>query len=124
MKNFLQVFFITLGIIFFILILVGMYFFVTDPLNIKPIFFGQASEVTVIETIEGSEQKIDNHPLLSEAQEKTLETLGIDPGIIPTDITPAQESCFVDILGSARVAEIKVGSSPTAAEYFQARNCV
>ena len=48
MKRFFNVFFVVLGVIFFILILIGTYFYVTDPLNLKPIFFGSDKAVEVI----------------------------------------------------------------------------
>jgi len=122
MKKFLNIFFVTLGIIFFILILMGTYFYVTDPLNLKPLIFNQDSEV--VESAGGETGEVDKHPLLSEAQEKTLETFGIDPADVPSEITPEQETCFEDKLGSVRVEEIKSGDSPTAAEYFKARDCI
>jgi DNA-directed RNA polymerase subunit H (RpoH/RPB5) len=121
-KKFLNVFFVTLGIIFFILILIAIYLFVTDPLNLKPLIFDQDKEV--VESTGGNSVSIDQHPLLSESQEKTLETFGIDPADLPTEITPEQEACFEDKLGIARVVEIKAGDSPTATEYFKARDCI
>jgi hypothetical protein len=121
MKKFLNIFFVTLGVIFFVLILIGTYFFVTDPLNLKPMIFGSDSEV-VAEEVEGT--VVGKNPVLNASQEKALETFGIDPASIPSSITPEQESCFVEILGQARVNEIKAGDSPTATEYFKARGCV
>ena len=119
MKKFLNIFFVTLGVIFFILILAGSYFFVTDPLNLKPILFG-SDEKAVSEV--GKE--VDKNPMLNEKQEKALETFGIDPADVPSEITPEQEACFESILGEERVDEIKAGDSPTATEYFKARNCM
>lgn len=121
MKKFFNIFFVTLGVIFFILILAGVYFFITDPLNLKPIIFGSDSEV-VTEDVGGT--VVDKNPILNEKQEKALETFGIDPASIPSSITPEQESCFVEILGQTRVNEIKAGDSPTATEYFKARDCI
>jgi hypothetical protein len=120
MKKFLNIFFVTLGIIFFIIILFGIYFYITDPLNLKPLIFG--SESTESTTTTGVIE--DKHPALTESQEKTLETFGIDPASIPSEITPEQEACFEAKLGEARVAEIKAGDSPTATEYFKARDCL
>lgn len=117
MKKFLNVFFVTLGVIFFILILIGSYFYVTDPLNLKPLLFGDTSESA------GDNQQ-DANPNLSESQEKTLKTFGIDPAKVPTTITPEQEACFVSKIGAGRVAEIKAGASPTAAEYFASKECM
>ncbi len=65
----------------------------------------------------------DKNPLLSPAQEKTLESYGINPASLPSTITPEMETCFVSKLGSTRVAEIKNGSAPTASDYFAAKSC-
>lgn len=129
-KKILTIFFVTLGIIFFLLILVGGYLYVADPFNIKPLFLGSSTttrepasildaEATVRDTSTGS-----GTIQLSDEQRATLTTMGIDPESIPTEITPEQEACFVDILGAERVAEIKAGASPSASEMFRVRNCL
>lgn len=122
MKKILNVFFVTLGVIFLIIIIFGTYFFITDPLNLKPLFFGTTSDQT--ETAEPVSDGVDKHPMLNESQEATLETFGIDPADVPSEITPEQEACFEARLGEDRVTEIKAGDSPTAAEYFKARDCI
>lgn len=131
MKKFLNIFFVTLGVIFFVLILIGSYYFVTDPLNLKPMIFGSDSEVVSEEistkeivTEEVSIMVVDKNPALNASQEKALETFGIDPADVPTEITPEQESCFTEALGSARVEEIKAGDSPTAVDFFKANSCI
>lgn len=114
----------TLGVIFFILLLIGVYFYITDPLNLKPIIFGSDLTVITEETAEPEDTIIDMNPALNEKQEKALETFGIDPDTVPSSITPAQESCFIEILGQTRVNEIKAGDLPTATEYFKAQSCI
>ena len=39
MKHLLNQIFVTLGVIFFILIIIATYFFITDPYNLKPLIF-------------------------------------------------------------------------------------
>lgn len=126
MKKILNIFFVTLGVIFFLLILSGVYFYITDPLNLKPLLFGnQATESTTTSADSPTTQTNESTPSrLTESQAKALETFGIDPEAIPTTITPEQEACFVEVLGSARVEEIKAGDAPTAVEYFTARGCL
>ena len=119
MKKILNVFFVILGVIFFVIILIGLYLFVVDPYNIKPILFGSDVAVT-----ENSSPQVDKNPVLNESQEKALETFGIDPATVPASITPEQEACFVEILGQVRVDEIKAGGTPTATEFFKARGCL
>jgi len=118
MKKFLNIFFVTLGVIFFLLILVGTYFFVADPLGLKPLLYGNA------DISEESRIGEDKNPALSSSQEKTLETVGIDPASVPSSFTPEQEACFVSVLGQARVDEIKAGDSPSIAEALQAKACL
>jgi hypothetical protein len=122
MKKFLNIFFVTLGVIFFILILAGAYFFVTDPLNLKPILFGSDSET--VSEVSGSGTQVDKNPVLNDSQEKALETFGIDPSSLPSEITPEQEKCFENAIGKTRVTEIKNGDSPSALEFFKAKDCI
>ncbi|OGG61311.1 hypothetical protein A3C87_01090 [Candidatus Kaiserbacteria bacterium RIFCSPHIGHO2_02_FULL_49_34] len=117
MKKFFTIFFVVLGVIFFTLILAAVVFFIVDPFGLKPMLFGGDA------TSESATTK-DANPLLTESQEKTLQTFGIDPANVPSTITPEQEACFVEKLGEERVAEIKGGDSPTAAEYFKAKDCI
>ncbi len=123
MKKFLQIFFTTLGVIFFLLILGWVYLYVTDPYGIKPIIksFTAQSEPTTQQT---TVTPTDKNPLLSPTQEKALEKIGIDPATLPSKITPAMETCFYEKLGTKRANEIKNGSQPTAADYFTARTCL
>ena len=122
MKKFLTIFFVVLGVIIFILILFATYFYITDPLNLKPLFFGD-SELTLPEG-NSSADAVDKNPVLSPAQEQALESVGIDPATVPSSITPEQETCFVELFGQARVDEITAGDSPTATELLRGRACI
>lgn len=130
MKKILNIFFVVLGVIFFIIILVATYLFIADPLNLKPIIFPEDNPVTPVENSinenndKQTEDAVDKKPALSDGQEKMLETVGIDPASVPSQITEDQEACFVEILGEARVQEIKDGDTPTVAEFFKARACL
>lgn len=126
MKKFLNVFFVVLGVIFFILIIIGTYLFVVDPLNIKPLIFGSpaTSSVTTSSTTSNTTATTDKNPNLNATQEKALETFGIDPAAVPTSFTLEQQACFTKILGEARVNAIKAGDSPTATEYLSVRGCL
>ena len=136
MKKFFSGFFIALGVIFFILILVGTYLFVADPYNIKPLLFGtetntpaqnQQTTNTTSDTTNNTPtrgQAPDKNPALNQNQEAALEAVGIDPTNIPSQVSPEQETCFEDTIGGARVEAIKAGDTPTASEIFAARNCL
>lgn len=125
MKSFFTIFFVVLGVIFLILIVLSTVFVIADPFGLRPAFFG-SSEVggksNNTSGVGGVEN--DKNPVLSPAQEQALEAFGIDPATVPTEITPDQEACFVARLGEARVAEIKAGATPTATEFFKARDCI
>lgn len=120
MKKFFTIFFVTLGVVFFVIILVGVSMFFFDPLGIKSSLIDN-SETTNPQNVDVTK---DKNPALSPTQEKALETFGIDPATVPTSITPEQEACFVEKLGQERVNEIKAGDSPTATEFFKAKSCI
>ncbi len=124
MKKFLTVFFVILGAIFFVLIIAGAYFYFVDPLALRQSFVPAVLQPAAGTDTTGSAETGDKNPALSATQEKALETFGIDPAAVPSSITPEQESCFVSILGEARVAEIKAGGIPTPAEYYRAKGCI
>lgn len=125
MKKFLNIFFVVLGVIFFVLIIAGAVMYFADPFGLREAF-GPAvmQQANSSGTDTNAASAGDKNPALSATQEKALETFGIDPAAVPTSITPEQEACFVSILGEARVAEIKAGGIPTPAEYYRAKGCV
>ena len=120
--------FVTLGVIFLILIIGISYIWIADPFNLKTMIPSGVSPVSVIKTITGnSEVKIDNidkNPLLTEEQEAQLESLGIEPADLPTEITPEMERCFTEKLGEERANQIIQGSSPNAVDFLKASSCL
>jgi N-acetylglucosamine-6-phosphate deacetylase len=131
MKKFLNSFFVTLGVIFFIIILFISYLFIFDPLNLKPLLFGTSSTKTETIKVAGDDSTNQKTSVqagstitLSESQKKALQSFGIDPATIPTTLTAAQETCFEEKLGTARVNEIKSGATPNALEFFSAKSCL
>jgi len=121
-KKILNIFFVGLGVIFFIIILVATYFWFTSPLS------KEKSLPVILSNVAGKEgSKIDNidkNPLLTEEQEAQLETIGINPSDLPTEITAEMEACFVVKLGETRTKKIIGGSAPTAIDFFKARSCI
>jgi len=65
-----------------------------------------------------------DHPLLSNDQEKMLESLGIDIGTLPASISPETKACAVEKLGEKRVQEILDGGAPGAFEIFKVKDCL
>ena len=130
MKKILTRFFVTLGIVFFVSILGGVYFFITDPYNLKPLIFGTGQKKTPVENVDTSvETETPSTPgaggfQLSDTQRRALESFGIDPATVPTSISAEQEACFNAVLGTSRVAEIKAGDSPSALEFVKAKSCI
>ena len=134
MKKILTYFFVTLGVIFFVLICVLMYIWFADPFNIRPMITmltadSPSSSVGVNESIPATpnavppKPTVDKNPALTNAQEEALESIGINPANLPSTITPEMEACFTTKLGVARVSEIKAGDSPTPIEVFTTREC-
>lgn len=140
MKHIATQIFVTLGVIFLILILIGVYFFVTDPYGLKPLIFGgsvptQSTSVSAQSESENTSENSDGSASdeeeasaggfeLSDAQVEALISLGIDPASVPSSISAEQEACFVSALGEERVAEIRVGAVPSALELLKAESCI
>jgi len=135
MKKFFEIFFIILGVIFFVLIISGIYLYVADPFEIKPVIKSltnsgegkqESTDSAAIDSIKKTQENVvvDKNPMLTPTQEAALEKVGIDPANVPTTITPEMEECFLEKLGEKRVIEIKGGSEPTMTDLFQARSCL
>ena len=117
---------IVLLILILISLLVLLGFAVYIYINIKPFLLSGDQSVLVNSSSNSNiETNNDKHPLLTNDQEATLEKFGIDPAKLPTEITPAMESCFIDKLGQDRVNEIKSGQAePGVLDFFKAKDCV
>ncbi len=115
--------FVTLGIIFVILLVIGLIVLIVNGARTDQAVFS-AENMTETYTDATGEQGVDAHPGMSPAQEAALRAFGVDPATVPTSISAEQEACFVAKLGATRTAEIKAGDVPTAAEFFTAKACI
>lgn len=121
----LNIFFVFLGVVFFIILIVGGIYlrnlyggiskFKLDPAEITQ------TQDTTSDTTSGT---TDKHPYLDATQEKQLEAIGIDPAKLPTTITPEMINCFESKLGADRTKEIIGGSEPTPFEVLKASSCL
>lgn len=109
---------ILIALIFILVLMIGFFIFVY--INIKPFLMSGNSTNSPA----GTPAESYSHPLLTDQQEQILETVGIDVSKLPSSITPAMESCFIEALGQARVDEIKGGVEPGAMDLFKARSCL
>jgi hypothetical protein len=125
MKKALNRFFVVLGVIFFIILLViaGLFIFNSGSGETDTSASFQGA-VNVMTGGEVSGDGIDSNPALNESQKTALETFGIDPASLPTSISPEQEACFIELIGVGRVEEIKAGDTPTVTEIFRGRGCL
>jgi hypothetical protein len=128
-KRIIQSFFLTLGVIFFVLLLGLAYLWFADPFELKPLYYALTAPKSTNATSTPSDDltstpKAGNNPLLTPTQEKTLQMIGVDPSTLPTTITPQMETCFTQTLGQARMLEIKQGSAPTITDFMQAKSCL
>lgn len=128
MKHLFNQIFVTLGVIFLILLIIATYFFITDPYNLKPLIFGsngvlnmQAADTDMAESGGAS---AGAGFTLSAAQKQALVNLGIDPAKVPASVSVEQERCFVNTLGGARVEEIRNGAVPGPVEFMKAKGCI
>ena len=119
--KFLKTFFIILGIIFaiFIIMVIGA---VIALIIIKPYGLDVTKLPSAYMHMKTGESSYD-HPMMTTEQEIFLESMGIDPATVPTEISPSQEQCSVEALGQARVDAIKAGAEPTVDDYLKAKHC-
>lgn len=117
---------ILLAILFFIII------FAFNPADLRSKLIGSILNSYLGSNIENYQpldtnaaiDSTDRHPLLNEDQEKVLQSYGVDPAQLPTEITPDMQQCFIDKLGQDRAVQIIGGSEPTPTEIFKARECL
>ena len=142
MFKIIRTFFVALGVIFFILLVIVIYFFIKDPYNLRPILmpvirpvisemiFSNSSSSDDLKTISNNTPeyttslKVNGSSSLTSDQANALKAIGVDPNSLPTTITPEQEECFVKIFGQTRVNEIKAGGTPTATEFIKGTSCL
>lgn len=136
MKAILTKIFVTLGVIFTLLLIVVAYFFIADPYNLRPILFGAGGGVQTSLSSEVASDALGDAgastttPLagtgftLSSPQRQALIEMGIDPSSVPTQVSVQQETCFVEMLGADRVKEIKAGAVPNGIELLKAKSCI
>lgn len=132
---------IILGLVALILIgiLALIIIFIFNPFNLRTKMIGgiinsylssKIENYTPLEqktetgTTTASEVQTDKNPLLNADQEKTLESLGVDVGKLPKEITPSMEACFIEKLGASRAAELVGGATPSAMDLFKAGSCI
>ncbi len=143
LKKIITWFFLSLGVIFFGLILLAAYLWFADPWGIKPFIMQDRvdsaqsnrvvpvvtditpGEVSTKSTTSAAVNDVnDKHPALTSGQEDALELIGVDPSVLPNEITAEQEACFATKLGAERVAAIKAGATPEVLEIFKAKECM
>ncbi|MFH0857555.1 MAG: hypothetical protein V1848_02285 [Candidatus Magasanikbacteria bacterium] len=121
---------VVLGAIILSIILIGvigialLYFFVIKPMNIEmKLPESTPTEENTTETTTTTEQTYD-HPLLSNKQEKTLDSIGVDVKSLPTEITKEQEACALEAIGEERAKAILGGESPSLGELLKLKGCL
>lgn len=116
----LNIFFVFLGVVFAIIIAAAIWFYITDPLNLRPIieplFFGDKSA-----SLEGI---IGENPYLTGDQEQILDSIGVNFENLPSQITPQMETCFAEKLGAKRISEFQAGASPSLTDFLKVKSCL
>ena len=100
-----------------LIISVFAWFWFADPFGLRTAIFNPP-EIEEAEIIENYD-----HPLLSEDQEQMLENIGINPQVVPTEITPEMEDCARGALGDERVDAIIQGATPNTMDLLKAQSC-
>lgn len=105
-----------LGVIFLIIILLIVAFIIVKPYGIDTIKI-------ILILLDKNPASSYDHPYFTTQQELILESVGVDPKKIPTQLTPALQKCATPILGQARVNQIMSGSTPTVDELLKIKIC-
>jgi len=130
MKNTLTPIFVTLGVIFSVLLVGALSIYFYNQYSTQSFSKSNSgTETTQVntngsDTTSATEQSASKPSFLSESQRQALASFGIDPSSLPATLTAAQMACFESTLGASRVAEIKAGASPSAVEFFKAKGCI
>lgn len=115
----LNVLFVVLGVIFAIIIFAAVWFYITDPLNLRPIiepmFFGNQ------QTLQNDAG--DNSYLIGQ-QEQILNSIGVNFEDLPSQITPQMEACFVENLGMERIKYFESGGTPSITDFLKIKPCL
>ncbi len=122
MKSSLNIFFVSLGAIFFLILIVLGYLFVSDSFGMRTLLTNAPSSYSEAAGTTGG--TVDKNPLLSAPQERALEAMGMNPAALPSAITPTMIACFEVKLGAERALQIKNGDSPTAKDFLKAQSCL
>lgn len=122
-KRVLNIFFVGLGVIFFLLILVALYLFIADPWNIRGLLGGEEATLSAADEAVNV-APVDRHPVLNEQQEQLLDRAGIDPATVPTELGEENMACFVELFGAERVDEVTAGANPTPLEIVRGQQCL
>jgi len=118
-RRILTYFFLTLGVIFFILICAVLFFWIRVSHVTAPTDTPETDVPTQADVV------LDANPYLSETQEKSLKAVGIDPATLPKEITPDMDICFKETLGTDRYNLLASGKEqPSASDFFKARSCL
>ncbi len=120
MRRILNYFFTTLGVIFFVILIVLVHVYMTSSSTVA---FSPSAVQAVLTQNENS-AAVDEIPYLSEAQENMVKAVGVDPASLPTTLTEAQMACLLTAVGAARAQEIIGGETPTMSELFKAKACL
>ncbi len=99
-------------------IILGIWFFTTDPLHM----FDKRTDVSPVSS--DTATTTFDHPYLSPEQEEQLQQYGFDIQKLPTNITPELQACAIEKLGASRVEALRAGAKPTATDFFRARGCL
>jgi Na+-transporting methylmalonyl-CoA/oxaloacetate decarboxylase gamma subunit len=127
MSKSLAMFLMGMGMVFVVVLIVGIglyLFFMWGESSPVSALSPSAAPTSQSATAASSGNSEGTPFVLSESQKGALSMLGVDPASIPSTITKSQEACFVVELGVDRVAEIKAGASPSAADFFKASGCL
>lgn len=136
MITIIRAFFVTLGLVFFLLLLGVAYIWFSNIWQVQTLAklwlnasapvvqpSGEQATTTAPATAPTNEDSTSTSARTSQAQTEAMTEAGVDESYF-TSLSDAEIQCFRDRLGDARVDEIIDGAMPTTAEIISGLSCV
>jgi hypothetical protein len=128
MSKTVNIVFVIFGVLFVILLLIGVGFYLSTTLGSPTDSYSKMPAAAISSDAFGTTStegvKSDTEFTLTDAQKQALGSFGIDSASLPSSISAEQEACFVAELGRERVDAIKVGGTPSAMDFIRVKNCI
>lgn len=118
----IRYFFLTLGFIFFVILVAVGYIWFANVWNVQTIFMAVTQDSAIVGAeVPESDEHSDGSP--SVEQQKAMEDFGISADFF-RELGEEERMCLTELLGDSRVEEIRDGAMPTPVEIARGSSCL